>query len=140
MKRKVKQVSVLIVGLLGTTVTFADFDGSDPLICSFGQIIECDLGKECRAVTNESVAAPDFIKLDFKKKQVTGIAAGVEGAPDVVNTVDIDDFLIVQGVQGGTDVDVLGWSASIDQVTGQMVVTGSGNNAGFIVFGACTAL
>jgi hypothetical protein len=39
----------------------------------------------------------------------------------------------VQGVRGGT-----GWSIAISEETGKMVVTESGGQAGFVVFGACT--
>ena len=136
-----KQVFVLMAGIFGTTVVLADFDGSDPLICSFGQIIECDLGAECRAVTNESIDAPDFVRLDFKKKKVVAIAAGQEGTPDDIdNVTELENQLVVQGVQGNSSTDALGWTASINQTTGQMVVTGSGDNAGFVVFGACMPL
>ena len=63
-------------GLFCATVAAADFDGSEPLMCSLGQIIECDYGAECHAVTNESIDAPDFVRLDFRRKQVSAITAG----------------------------------------------------------------
>ena len=129
----------LVVGILGIGVAVADFDGSDPLMCSFGQILECDVGKsKCRAVSHESVDAPDFIKLDFRKKQIISINAGEQGSPDAIDNVqDLDDYLIVQGVQGGSRDDTLAWSASISHETGQIVVTAAGEQAGFVVFGAC---
>jgi hypothetical protein len=48
----------------------------------------------------------------------------------------------VQGVQGGAEgaADTLAWSATINHATGLMVVTAAGENAGFVVFGACTAI
>ena len=138
-----KQVLVLVASCFGVTAIAADFDGSETLLCSFAQITECDLGSECSAVTNESIDAPDFVKFDFKRKKFTAISAGVETAPDDIdNVVDLASYIVVQGAQGGAEgaADTLAWSATINHATGLMVVTASGENAGFVVFGACTAI
>ena len=141
MKNIGKQVLVIVASFFGTAAIAADFDGSKTLLCSLAQVVECDLGTECRSMTNESVDAPDFVKIDFKRKQVTAISAGVETEPDEIdNIIDLSSYLVVQGVQGGAKgtADTLGWSATINHVTGQLVLTASGENAGFVVFGACT--
>jgi hypothetical protein len=94
-------------------------------------------------VTSESVDAPDFVKLDFKKKQIIAISAGVDSAPDDIdNVLNLASYVVVQGVQGGAEgaADTLAWSASIKHDTGQIVVTAAGENAGFVIFGACTAI
>ena len=128
-------------GLLCATAVAADFDGSESLMCSLGQIIECDHGAECRAVTNESIDAPDFVRLDFRQKQVNAITAGEAAESDAIDSVEnLDNHLIVQGVQGSTPTDPLGWSLSINQTTGRMTLTASGDDAGFVAFGACTTL
>ena len=64
-----RKVLVFIASFFAMTTMAAEFDGSKPLLCSFGQVVECDAGSECRPVTNQSVDAPDFVKVDFKKKQ-----------------------------------------------------------------------
>ena len=133
----------IIASVLGVAASAADFDGSEPLICSFARIVECDAGSDCRSETNESVDAPDFIKLDFKKKKVTAIHDGVEGSPDDLdNVINLSNYLVAQGVQGGAEgtADSLAWSASIDHVSGLIVVSASGEKAAFVVFGACTPL
>ncbi len=133
----------IVASVLGVAASAADFDGSEALICSFAQITECDAGSDCRAVTNDSVDAPDFVKLDFKKKTVTAIFAGVEGgADDLDNVMDLANYLVVQGVQGGAEgaADSLAWSASIDHESGLIVVSASGEKAAFVIFGACTPL
>jgi hypothetical protein len=124
--------------LLASVAALAEYNGSVPLICSFGHVIECDYGAECQTVTNESVDAPDFVKLDFEKNKLTATTAGQDTEPDEIDNVrDLDNHLIVQGIQGTTSVDPLGWSISINQTTGRAVMTGAGDNAGFVVFGAC---
>ena len=136
-------IFVLIASFFGATAIAADFDGSKALMCSFAQIIECDAGDECFPVTNESVDAPDFVKFNFKKKQAIAISAGVENAPaDLGNVIDLANYLVVQGVQGGAEgtANSLAWSATISHESGAIVVAAAGENAGFVVFGACTAI
>jgi len=138
MKTIMQKFLLGVAGLFGATATLADFDGSDALICSFAQIIECDYGAECVSVTNESIDAPDFVQLDFKKKTFVATTAGVDTAPDDIDNVqDLENHLIAQGVQGTTRADPLGWSISINQTTGRAVLAAAGDNAGFVVFGAC---
>ena len=128
-------------GLFCATAASADFDGSEPLMCSLGQIVECDYGAECRTVTNESIDASDFVRLDFRKKQYIGITAGEATEPGDIDSVeDLDNHLIVQGAQGSSPTDTLAWSVSINQTTGRMTFTASGDDAGFVAFGACTTL
>ena len=138
-----KQVFVFVASCFGVTAIAADFDGSETLLCSFAQVVECDLGSECHDMTSESVDAPDFVKLDFRRKKITAISAGVESAPDDIdNVLDLASYVVVQGVQGGAEgaADTLAWSASINHETGLIVVTAAGENVGFVVFGACTAI
>ena len=136
-------IFVLVASIFGVAAIAADFDGSKALMCSFAQIIECDAGDECFPVTNDSVDAPDFVKFNFKKKQVIAISAGVENAPaDLGNVIDLANYLVVQGVQGGAEgtANSLAWSATIGHESGAMVVAAAGENAGFVVFGACTPI
>ena len=141
MKNIMSKLLLATAGMLGTTTVLADYDGSEPLLCSLGELVECDYGAECRAVTNEDVAAPDFIRLDFRKKQFVAITAGIDSEPDAIDNVDIlDNHLIVQGTQGTSPTDPLGWSMSVNQTTGRATFTATGDDAGFVGFGACTIL
>ena len=138
MKKRTLNFAALVTGILGTSVAAADFDGSDPLICSFGQVVECDAGSSCRVVSNASVDAPEFVKLNFKNKQLVSTTAGEDSPADDMIVTDLTTHLMVQGTQGTGQGNALGYSLSIDQATGQMVAAGAGENAGFVIFGACT--
>jgi len=131
------KVLALVAGMFGAGVAAGDFDGSEPLMCSFGQVIECDEGSACRVVSHESVDAPDFVKLNFRKKQLMSVTAGEDGSTDDFTVTDLGTHLIVQASQGGGQGDALGYSLSIDQASGRMVAAGAGENAGFVIFGAC---
>ena len=138
MKPIMNKLLIAAIGVFSSGAVLADFDGSEPLICSFGQIIECDYGAECAVVTHESINAPDFVELDFRKKKFVATTAGESKEPDDIDNVqNLENHLIAQGVQGTTRVDPLGWSISINQETGRAVLTAAGDNAGFVVFGAC---
>ncbi len=109
----------------------------------FAKIVECDSGEECRIETNESIDAPDFVRFDFKKKQVVAISAGVETPPDDLdNVMNLANYLVIQGVQGGTEgaANSLAWSATIDYASGHLTMAAAGEKAGFVVFGACTTI
>lgn len=143
MKVFAKLVFVFVMSFFGAASFAEDFDGSKTLMCSFAKITECDAGAECRSVTNESVDAPDFVKLDFKKKQVVATSAGVENAPDDMdNVINLANYVVLQGVQGGAEgtANSLAWSATIHHESGKMTLAAAGENAGFVVFGACTAI
>ena len=131
-------VVAFVAGIFGMSVAAADFDGSEPLICSFGQVVECDAGSQCRVVSHDSVDAPDFVKLDFKNKQLVSTIGGEDSPADDITVTDLGTHLIVQGTQGSGQGNTLGYSLSIDKATGQLAVAGAGENAGFVIFGACT--
>jgi hypothetical protein len=138
MKIRTLNFAAFVTGILATTVAAADFDGSEPLMCSFGQVIECVNGSACLAVTNDAVDAPDFVKLDFRKKQLVSTTAGEDSPASDIVVTDLITHLIVQGTQGSGQGNALGYSLSIDKDTGQMAAAGGGENAGFVIFGACT--
>ena len=135
-----RQGLVLVAGVIGVTAVAADFDGSKSLICSFGQVVECDAGSDCRVVSHDSVDAPDFVKVDFRKKQMVSTTAGEDSPADDIIVTDLTTHLIVQGTQGSGQGNALGYSLSIDKATGQMAVAGAGENAGFVIFGACAPI
>jgi hypothetical protein len=81
--------------------------------------------------------------LDFRKKQIVAISAGVETEPDDIDfVINLANYVVAQGVQGGAEgtADSLAWSATISHATGQIVVAAAGENAGFVIYGACTPI
>ena len=89
----------------------------------------------------ESVNFPDFLNIDFKKKRITATKGGaIQRTSKIENRENVDGKLIVQGAEDGLEgvKDGLGWSIAINESNGKMVLTGSGDEVGFVVFGACT--
>ncbi len=133
----------LCVSVLAVPVGAADFNGLKPLLCASMYLNECDAGAECQKVTAESISAQQFFRVDFKEKKLSGIQQGKNRPASPIERMErVDGKLILQGAEDGVEGvrDGLGWSLAISEDTGRMVLTASGDDVGFVIFGACTPL
>jgi len=91
-------------------------------------------------VTAESADLPQFLKVDFENETITR-AMGGEGkqVTDIERMERVDGKLILQGAEDGVENvrDGLGWTFAISEETGKAILTASGEQAAFVVFGAC---
>jgi hypothetical protein len=141
---KMAVIASLILCLSLTSKAIAgDFDGSKPLLVSLARIMECTPVEGCKDVSANEVRLPRFLKIDFAKKTIRP-ARGGEDIPDTVieRLERVDGKLILQGAEDGYAEmrDGLGWTMAISEESGLMVLTTSGDEVGFVVFGACTPL
>ena len=122
--------------IVPSQVMAADFDGSVPLLCASISAIECGIENGCEAGTAESVDFPQFIRIDFEGKQIGTIrTSGEKRTTSIKNLEKIDGKMIMHGAENGR-----GWSAVIVEETGKFSVAVSGDQVGFVVFGACTPI
>jgi hypothetical protein len=128
---------------LATGAVAGDFDGSIPLPVSVARILECTPVEGCRDVRADSVGLPQFLKIDFTRKSIRPARNG-EDIPDTVieRSERVDGKLMLQGAEDGYAnlKDGLGWNLTISEETGQVVLTASGDQVAFVVFGACLPL
>jgi len=128
-----KRAVALYLGVVFAPVVLADFDGSDPLLCASVEVYECTAGANCDPVTAESVDAPQFFSIDFREETLTGSDGVTDGAPgEISNVTLLGDQLILQGIDA-----TVAWTLSITQVTGKMIAVATGDDAAFVIFGAC---
>ena len=133
---KKSQLLILPLFLICITplIAFAgDFDGSVPLICAVIETIECGEDGKCQNGTADSINIPQFLKINFKTKTISGKRGEEKKTTKIENMERSDGKLILQGTQTRK-----GWSMVIDETTGKMAITASGDQVGFVVFGACT--
>ena len=138
MKKLVLIVFFIFAGSL--TALAGDFDGSRALLCATVDLIECEPGGNCQRVTHDSINAPRFIKINFKDKSINVPTAGENRPTTMIERMElVDGKLILQGAEESIEGvrDGLGWSLSISEDNGDMVLTGSGDQVGFVVFGNC---
>ena len=142
---KLKLMGLVLLGiwLAPYAAGAGDFDGSQPLLCAPTDIIECDAGGECYRVTAESINAPQFLRIDFKKKSIRATKASQDERTSMIERMErVDGKLIIQGAEDGIEGvrDGLGWTLAIAEETGKMVLTGSGDETAFVLFGGCIPL
>jgi hypothetical protein len=142
---KLKLMGLVLLGiwLAPYAVAAGDFDGSQPLLCASMDIFECDAGGECFRVTAESINAPQFLRIDFKKKNIRATQTSKDERTTMIERMErVDGKFIIQGAEDGIEGvrDGLGWTLAIAEETGKMVLTGAGDEVAFVVFGACTPL
>jgi len=111
-----------------------DFNGSKPLLCVPTDSLSCEGAGECTRVTVEALNIPQFIRVDFKGKKLSGkLENGAEQVTAVRNVVKSDGRTILQGAENGR-----GWSLVIQHDTGEMSAAVAGDEAAFVLLGACT--
>ena len=140
--KKIIISTFIFLGL--SAVAAADFDGSDPLLCSVVTVNECVPEGSCEQVDNEDINAPDFLRVDVRKKSVTGMSDGAERPSNKIeSSAVLGDSLFLQGKARAVEdmpEDALAWSVSVNQETGDMVLAASGDEVAFVIFGSCVAL
>ena len=139
-----------LLGLIGLSIFISsltvwadDFDGSRPLLFSVISVMECTPDNGCRSVTIESVDIPRFLKIDLNKKTIGPVSESDARPGSTIERVErVDGKLILQGAEDGYESvrDGLGWTIAIAEGTGKVVMTASGDQVAFVVFGACLPL
>jgi hypothetical protein len=120
-----------------------DFDGTRPLLISVIRVVECAPDGACREVTPAGAELSQFLKIDFNKKTIRPAAAEDETPATVIERQEfVDGKLILQGAEDGYEKmrDGLGWTIAISEQSGQVVLTASGDQVAFVVFGAALPL
>ncbi len=137
-----KKLALIVFFIFNSSLTvFAgDFDGSRQLLCSTVDLVECEPGGNCQRVTHDSINAPKFLKINFKEKSISKPDVGEKRPTTMIERMErVDGKLILQGAEDGIEGvrDGLGWTIAISEDKGDMVFSASGDQVGFVVFGAC---
>jgi len=135
-------LSMFLAGLPLTLFAAGNYDGSKPMMCASVEVIECVPRGGCQPVTAASVDAPRFIEVDVSKKKLSARFANGERSSTIERTESVDGKLMLQGVEDGREAerDGIGWTLSITEERGDMVLSGSGDSVAFVIFGSCTML
>ncbi|MEJ2168335.1 MAG: hypothetical protein P8X90_22690 [Desulfobacterales bacterium] len=135
--------AILFPVIVAPVAGAGDFDGTRPLLISVIRVVECTPDAACREVTPASVDLPQFLKIDFANKTIGPAAADDETPPTTIERQEVvDGKLILQGAEDGYEKmrDGLGWTIAISEVSGHVVLTASGDQVAFVVFGASLPL
>ena len=106
----------------------ADFDGSKALICSTIETHDCAAGTTCERGLAEDINVPQFIRLDFAKKTISA-----RGRTSTIRYARSGGMLVIQGFENNR-----AFSATISEQSGKLVAAIAADEAGYLIFGACT--
>ncbi len=118
-------------------------DGSKPLLCATTTVIECLDNGECAEIALVDVNMPRFYSIDFDNKELRHTGPGASNKTSSIERQEhVDGKLILQGAEDGIkDVrDGLGWTLAISETSGEFVLSASGDQVAFVVFGACISI
>ncbi|WP_300455669.1 hypothetical protein [Desulfobacula sp.] len=110
-------------------------DGSSPCLCAITKIIECDSQGDCQEILPEAVNLPTFIEVDVKEKVLREFNTPDSKTSAIKRVEMADSQLILQGAENQRV-----WSMMVTSETGKMSASVSGEDYGFLLFGACTVL
>ncbi|HQU32494.1 MAG: hypothetical protein HRU72_14350 [Planctomycetia bacterium] len=133
-------LTFLCAYLVSTVSQAGDYDGSKPLIFSVKTVLECTPNGESHIVAAEEMEIPQFLMVDFKKMTISPLPPIAGRRDTIIKRMErINGKLFLQGADGGIENvrDGVGWTAEISEDTGRAVVTASGDDVGFVIFGAC---
>lgn len=131
-KRNFAIVLLIVLWALPVSILAADFDGSKPFVSAITDAYECDGNTQCQRVSVEEIDCPRFLKVDLSKKMITGTLSDQSTRDvEIQSSARVDGNLILQGVQKGR-----AWGMVISESTGKMTLTVSGQEEGFVFFGA----
>jgi hypothetical protein len=97
------------------------------------EAFECGPDTGCESGTPESNGLSRFLRIDFKKKEVYTTKQAQEQASRIEKVERAGGVVLLSGTQNGR-----GWNLSLTEATGYLVLTVSGDQVAFVVFGACT--
>jgi hypothetical protein len=134
--KTLSRAALAALALSAAPAAAADFDGSKPLLCASVEAIECTQFEKCQQAAFEILNVPTFIRIDFKKKEVTGtLPDGAKRTVKVDTVASNETRTVLQGVDGQRP-----WTVVIGQELGAMTSTAVDPHTSFIVFGHCTPL
>jgi hypothetical protein len=133
-------VSVLLVTL--PHAVSADYVGPEVFTCASMEVMECLPAKGCHRVSAVVADLPRFFKVDMKNREITAVRADDTRKSGIERLEEVEGKLMLQGAEEGREGvrDGVGWTMSVDRDRGDMVLTASGEDVAFVVFGACTTL
>jgi hypothetical protein len=136
-------VFAALLGFVSTASADGFYDGKTPLLCSVYQLFECDHPNACLTVTPDQIQGVSHMTIDFSKKMITRAGEESEQKSDIKSvTTDLDGKLIIQGVEDGDPDtrDGAGWTISIMDPEGTMVMATAADGFAVVGLGACVPM
>lgn len=126
----------MVLGVIGLCLTpytvdaAGKYDGSVPFVCVPTAVAECVADGDCRPGTAQSENLPDFFKVDLKARTVR---AEDKGRVSPIKRIDRDvGEITLYGSEAKRS-----WILMIQEKTGRMSASVTGDGASYAIFGVC---
>jgi hypothetical protein len=106
------------------------YDGPAPFVCVPTAVTECVSEGECRPGTAESENLPDFFKIDLRDKTICSQDKKRLSAIKRVDRTAND--IKLYGTESGRS-----WVLMVQEKTGRMSASVTGDGESFVIFGVC---
>lgn len=134
MKTIRRAFAILLAGSAITGTAAAEGSGPAKTLCAITSTLTCDL-TGCVSGPANAVNLPVFVRIDTQNNVVETAREGDDRRMSKISSVRAEgDTLVLLGGEFGR-----GWSATVDQVTGNFTGTVADNGVGYILFGSCLA-
>jgi hypothetical protein len=106
------------------------------------RVDECLENVDCAEIPLKDANMPRFVIVDSGKKEIRHTGPGAsQKTSNIERQEHVDGKLMLQGAEDGIEGvrDGPGWTLAISETSGEFVLTASGEEVAFVVFGACIA-
>ena len=117
-----------------------DFSGTKSLSCKTDEGVQYHRNNAPRPFQPESVGLPHNFIIEFKKMRITPARDSViQRRSEIKRIEQVEEKLLLQGSEDGVEGvdDGVGWTMALIRKNGRFVITASGSDVGYIVFGSC---
>ena len=111
----------------------ADFDGSENMLCAVQEVRSCMPFSECEQTPPDTVGVPDFLEVEFDKKQISDTLDNRDERKTGIERQKITKTGLY--LQGHEDY---AWTMAIARKSGRFSLTAIESDYAFVIFGACT--
>ncbi|MBT8366278.1 MAG: hypothetical protein KJP23_16390 [Deltaproteobacteria bacterium] len=110
-----------------------DTKGLKPMVCAAIETYDCGFGENCTRGSADDIDLPVFLNIKFEGKIITGtMDDGSVRTTKIQRMEQLAGGIIIQGIEDG-----LGFSLSYNTSTRKITGAVSGDQIGFVIFGAC---
>ncbi len=136
-------IALIAASLVGMSPALAKDEPKNTIICATQEIHVCVLYQGCTEVTPPEINAPDFIKVDLEKMELTARRYdGTYGSLKIDKKTLLPKLLLLEGVNSEPEElkDGLAYSVAIHVDTGRMAGAVTTTESVYSFLGACHAL
>lgn len=139
MRQFTKSIFSVCLALALPSLTMAAFEEKEPILCAIRDVNECGESSACVKVTADSVALPDFLEIRLDKKLISSVGSVNQESTPIERVERLNGKLIIQGgdASGDNPRGGVGWTLTVNEDDGRLVLAGVGDGFALVVFGSC---